>query len=119
MIDHLSETMKEHAFLKVERLARYHNRISRVQIIASHAHDAPEVEMIVHVDSGRLLVARERGKSFSTAMDKLAEKMERQLKKDNEKRKQHRSDLEKGEDQIEPDGDNEDFDDAVRKDLSS
>lgn len=113
--DQITERMREHAIHKIGRLARYHARISRVQVVADHPHESPWVEMIVYVDGGKTMVAKEQAETFSNAIDALSEKIERQLKKDNEKRKDHRVDAPKG-----PTGggqDEESYDDVIRKDL--
>jgi putative sigma-54 modulation protein len=87
----VSARMQEHALKKVARLARYNDRVVRIEIIADHPHEDPEVEMLVHMRRGEPLVAKERGQSFSTTMDGLVEKMEKQLKRQKEKRKDHKS----------------------------
>ena len=121
----VSERMKSYATEKAEKLFRFHTRISRVQIVLDGVHDQPLVEIIVHVDSGRTFVAREQGEHFKGTMDQLVEKMERQLKKDNERRKHHKGHGSAGDVPPEPAGGSNDpedpeetYDDAVRRDLS-
>lgn len=117
----VSERMKSYATEKVGRLIRFHNRISRMQIVVDGVHEEPTVELIVHVDSGATLVAKEQHEHFKGAVDLIVDKMERQLKKNNRKRKHHKgnggskSPPEGGADG--PDGE-ETYDDAVRRDLS-
>jgi putative sigma-54 modulation protein len=88
--DQISERMREHAAKKLQRLVRYNNRIARVEVVADHAHERPEVELIVHMRRGKPFVARERSTTFANAIDLLVEKMERQLKRQKEKRKDHK-----------------------------
>ena len=113
--------MKSYATDKAAKLTRFHGRISRIQIVIDGVHESPDLEMIVHVDSGATLVARESQEHFKHAIDLLVDKMERQLKKNNRKRKHH-----KGEGPPPPDsGDapgaegEETYDDVVRRKLSS
>ncbi len=116
----LSERMREHAVDKLSRLARYNDRIARIEIVADHAHDAPDVEILVHFDSGAPMVSKVHADKFSDAIDALTEKMEKQLKKDNEKRKDHRAEPLKhlATKTPRPEGDAaEPFDEAVRRDL--
>jgi ribosome hibernation promoting factor len=87
----VSARMQEHAFKKVARLVRYNDRVVRIEIIADHPQEDPEVEMLVHMRRGAPLVAKERGGSFSATVDGLVEKMEKQLKRQKEKRKDHKS----------------------------
>ncbi|MGE3172946.1 MAG: ribosome-associated translation inhibitor RaiA [Planctomycetota bacterium] len=117
--DPISERMQENASRKMQRLARYNDRIDRVEVIADHAHENPEVELIVHMRKGPPLVAKERAATFATAIDNLAEKMEKQLKRDKEKRKDHKGGTRDGGDDA-PAGtppDEETYEEVVRKNL--
>jgi ribosomal subunit interface protein len=85
----VTDSQRDYASEKALKLLRFHNRISRIQVVIDDAHEGPSVEMIVHVDSRATLVAREHHEHFKGAIDLLVDKMERQLKKNNEKRKHH------------------------------
>lgn len=123
----VSEGTREHATSKAGKLLRFHNRISRIQIVIDRRKDDWEVESIVHVDSGHTFVAKEDGSSFKAALDTLIEKIGRQLKKDNERRKHHKGSHKGGHEGQLPEGppgesltgsdrDEESYDDVVRKD---
>jgi len=117
----VSERMKSYATEKVSKLLRFHNRISRMQIVIDGVHEEPVVELIVHVDSGATLVAKEHHEHFKGAVDLIVDKMERQLKKNNSKRKHHKGNggsksVSPGE--AERSDTEETYDDAVRKDLN-
>ncbi len=118
---HVSAKMQEYAEKKSERLLRFHSRISRIEVIVDGPHAAPELEMIVHVDGGNSLIAKESSDHFNTAMDQMTDKMERQLVKANQKRKQHKGDKPLGEVIVDntPIPPEESFDDALRKKLDS
>lgn len=88
--DHISARMQQHAQKKLEKLQRYNDRIARIEVVADHAHEDPEVELIVHMRRGKPLVAKDSGSTFSAAIDGLVEKMEKQLKKKKEKQKDHK-----------------------------
>ncbi len=121
---HVSDQTREYAADKASKLLRFHNRISRIEIVMDRHKDDREVEMIVHVDSGHTFVARETASGFRSALDPLVSKMERQLKKDKERRKHH-----KGghghKDQLAPEqttgsgGDDESYDDVVKRNLGT
>lgn len=117
----VSERMRTYAAEKVGRLVRFHNRISRMQVVVDGAHDDPRVELIVHVDSGATLVAKEHHEHFKGAVDLIVNKMERQLKKNNGKRKHHKGHAAAvdsgGVEGAVVDGE-ETYDDAVQDDLS-
>jgi putative sigma-54 modulation protein len=85
--EHLSERMQQNAAAKIARLARYNDRVTRIEVIADNAHKKPEVEFIVHLRRGRPLVAKESGESFAALVDLLLDRMEAQLRKHKEKRK--------------------------------
>jgi len=88
--DHITERMQAHATKKLARLSRYHDRLARIEVVADHAHKNPEIELIVHLRRGAPLVARDRGTSFSGTIDLLVDKMETQLRKQKEKRRDHK-----------------------------
>ena len=120
---HVSDETRAYATDKASKLLRFHNRVSRIQIVLDKHKEDRTVEMIVHVDSGHTFVAKETAGGFRSAFDPLVAKMERQLKKDNQKRKHH-----KGEEGLkdrlspeqEPRGDTEEtYDDVVRRNLDS
>ncbi|MBZ0150060.1 MAG: HPF/RaiA family ribosome-associated protein, partial [Planctomycetes bacterium] len=69
--DHITERMQSHAARKLSRLAHYSDRITRIEVVADHAHESPEVELIVHQRRGRPMVARDRARSFSSTIDLL------------------------------------------------
>lgn len=88
--DHITERMQSHAARKLARLARFQDRLVRIEVVADHAHKNPEIELVVHQRRGAPLVARDRGTSFSATIDLLVDKMETQLRKAKEKRKDHK-----------------------------
>lgn len=115
---HVSSRMEEYATKKAERLLRFHDGISRIEIVVDGPHESPDVEMIVHVDNVENLASHESADHFSAAMDALATKMERRLIKLNERRKDHKGPSIRG--MPVPEGESEpkdSFEDAMRRDL--
>ena len=122
--DHITERMQAHAAKKLTRLARF--GLVRIEVVADHAHKNPEIELIAHLRRGAALVAKDRGASFSATIDLVAEKMESQLRKLKERRKDHkvpdgktvrgggRTRRGRG-----SEGDEESYDDVVRRTLRS
>lgn len=88
--DHITERMQEHATRKLARLGRFEDSLMRIEVVADHAHENPEMELIVHRRRGVPLVAKDRGASFSATIDLLVDKMEVQLRKEKEKRRDHK-----------------------------
>lgn len=88
--DHITERMQAHAVKKLARLARFQDRLLRIEIVADHVHKNPEVEIIAHQKRGAPVVAKDRSTSFSATIDILVDKMEKQLRKQKEIRKGHK-----------------------------
>lgn len=88
--DHITERMQEHAVKKLSRLARFEDRLLRIEVVADHAHKNPEVELIAHQRRGAPIIARDRGTSFASTIDLLVDKLETQLRKLKERRKGHK-----------------------------
>jgi ribosomal subunit interface protein len=89
--DHITERMQAHAARKIAKLARFHDRLARIEVVADHAHKNPEVELIVHMRRGNPMIAKDRGTSFSATIDLLVDKVEVQLRKQKEKKKDHKT----------------------------
>jgi len=113
--------MQSYAAKKVQRLLRFHTRISRIDVVVDGTHDAPELELIVQLDGSANLVARENNATFTAAIDQLTEKMERQLVKANQKLKDHKGEIPLGriDDGSAPIPPRDSFDEALRKKLDS
>jgi putative sigma-54 modulation protein len=125
--DHITERMQEHATKKLARLGRFEDSLTRVDVVADHAHENPEVELIAHLTKGAPLIARGHGTSFSGTMDLLVDKMEAQLRKQKERRTDHKFPDAKEEraraaehEDVESTADEEEtYEDVVRKTLDS
>jgi putative sigma-54 modulation protein len=89
---HVSQRMEEYATQKASKLPRFNDQISRIEIVVDGPHEAPEVEMLVHVDNRPPIVASVRSEHFNGAIDALIGKLERQLVKAKEKLKKHKGD---------------------------
>lgn len=85
----LSQRMQDYATAKAEKLGRFHPHISRIEVVVDGPHEAPEVELVVHLDRAANLVTKESASHFNEAVDHAADKMERRLVKANEKRQHH------------------------------
>lgn len=92
----VSDRMQEYATTKAGRLARFNDQISRIEVVVDGPHEAPEVEMVVHIDHHDHIVARERSDHFNSAVDRLVAKLERQVVRAKEKLKDHRGDVRPG-----------------------
>ena len=89
---HVSEKTRAFAMEKVQRLSRYNDRIASVHVLLDEEHDEFLTEIIVHIDSGSTLVGKAAAAGYRASMDSAIEKLGRQLKRDKEKRRNHKHD---------------------------
>jgi ribosomal subunit interface protein len=89
---HVSEKTRDFATEKAGRLTRFNSRISRIQVLLDERHEDFISEFIVHVDSGATIVSKEAASGYRASIISAVEKLERQLKKDKEKRQNHKHD---------------------------
>ncbi len=116
---HVSEKTRTFALERADRLTRFNDRISRIEIILDEEHDAFLAEIIVHVDSREPMFGKETADGYRSALDALLLKMERQLKKDKERRRDHKHQSAKELDDSGPDpAEEQTYEDIVRQNLN-
>ncbi|MBK8976483.1 MAG: ribosome-associated translation inhibitor RaiA [Planctomycetes bacterium] len=120
---HVSQRMEDYATEKALKLPRFNDQISRIEIIVDGPHEAPEVEMVVHIDNHPNIVASQTSEHFHAAIDGLVDKVERQLKRAKERLKSRRADT-NSRGGAEPTGGGdgggeETYDDVLRRDLGA
>ena len=115
----VSDKTRAFATEKAQRLSRYNDRIARVQVHLDEEHSEFLTEIIVHVDSGSTLVGKGSAGGYRASLDSAFERLERQLKRDKEKRCNHKH--ESLSERLQPAlGDDEPtFEQVVREGLSS
>ena len=87
----ITEAMRIHAQEKVEKLPRYFNSISQIEVIVEGNEGGKQsVEIIVHVEHNDLLIAKEIGDDTYACIDLAIHKLERQLRKAKEKQRSHK-----------------------------
>ncbi|MBI4712359.1 MAG: ribosome-associated translation inhibitor RaiA [Planctomycetes bacterium] len=89
--------IKAYAQSRAEKLHKYLDRITHIEIILDHAAKYFVAEMVVHTVRGRTLVAKTQDQNYAAALDLVTDKMERQLTKFKERLKKphlhHRGDF--------------------------
>lgn len=83
----VSEPLKQYCQRKAERLGRFYDRIRAIELILDGKDGRHRVEIIVHSDRADPLVASERQDDAYAAVDLLLDKIERQLRRHKEKRR--------------------------------
>lgn len=88
---HLSAGTQESITAKVEKLLRFHDRLSATEVIVDLARkEVPAVEFRVSVEKAEDFVAKFEHESLMAAVDSCLHKIEQQLRKHKEKTIGHR-----------------------------
>jgi putative sigma-54 modulation protein len=91
----ITEAIRAHAQDKVEKLPRYFNTISQIEVLVEGKEGGKQsVEIIVHAEHSDFLVAKEIGEDTYACIDLAIHKLERQLKKAKEKQRSHKVNIE-------------------------
>jgi putative sigma-54 modulation protein len=85
----VTDSMRDYVSSKLERLSNHHDRITSVSVILSVDKLIQKAEATVHV-AGKDLFADSAHEDLYTAIDALADKLDRQLIKHKEKLRSHR-----------------------------
>jgi len=87
----ITEAIRSHAKEKADKLPRFFNQISHVDVIIDASNSKmTDVEIIVRAEHFADVVARESGSDAYTCIDAAMHKMERQLKKIKEKQRDNK-----------------------------
>jgi len=86
----VTEEMKGHARERAEKMWKYYDRISHIEIVLDVDGQKYSAEMIVTATRHTQCIGRAKDADIHTALDKVTAKVERQLRKFKEKLKDHR-----------------------------
>lgn len=75
----------------MEALAKYSPRATAAEVVFMEEKVSRVVEVIVHIDGEVPVVARADDKEFQSALDKVVERVGRQLREQRELRKDHQA----------------------------
>ena len=88
----LSTATQEKISEKVEKLRRFFDRVTAIQVTVNLEHrDSPDVEVKVSAERSEDFVATDTAPNVMTALDRVLHKVEQQLRKHKEKRTGHRA----------------------------
>jgi putative sigma-54 modulation protein len=110
----VTPTLKDYAQEQAEKLLRYFDGITRISVTLSLEAGRMSAEMVISVRKGLTIIGEVEDRDFVTALDILADKMERQLTRHKEKIKNHRGRKPLNEVATPPEGEDDlddDFDD--------
>lgn len=88
----VTDAVRDYLETKANRLPRFYDRIHEIEVILDHESEQFTVEMIVRADHRHTFVASEIGPDTFALIDLIVDKLERQLKKHKERRRNHRPD---------------------------
>lgn len=84
----ITDSMRDYVTSKLERLERHFDSVTNVHVILSVEKLRQKAEATVHVTGGNLFAEAENEDMYA-AIDALADKLDRQVKKHKEKVKDH------------------------------
>ena len=82
----VTDSLRNYVATKLEKLERHFDRITNMSVILSVEKQRQKAESIVHISGGEIYADAEHDDLY-TAIDMLADKLDRQLIKKKEKRK--------------------------------
>lgn len=81
----VSEDVKVYCRDKADRLTRFYDRISQIEVVLDGNSGRHSAEMIVHAEGADPFVAKEQHDDLYAAVDLVLEKVEGQLRRHKEK----------------------------------
>lgn len=86
----VSSSVREYAELKAGKLLRYFDRLQFVEVVLDREHQSWKAEMIATGDGKLAVVAQHTSEEIHAAIDMVVDKLERQLTREKEKRRNHK-----------------------------
>ena len=100
---HLSPATQEKITSKVEKLTRFHDRISAAAVTVDLEFEAdPSIEIVLSVEHSADVVAHNEGNGLWGTLDATLDKLEKQLRKQKEKTKDHKNPSPKRQESVNP-----------------
>ena len=86
----ITDEVRDYVRVKAGKLSKYYDRIHEIEVVLDQESTEISAEMIVRADHKHTFVASGTGPEIVPLIDLIAEKLERQLKKLKEKRRNHK-----------------------------
>jgi len=87
---HISSDVRDYTIGRIEGLGKYNSRITNVDVVIDQSKDVHAVELVAHVGHSSPLVAKHSGEDLMPVFDATYDKLERQLRKLKDRKKEHR-----------------------------
>ena len=94
---HLNEASQDFIREKAEKLLRFFDRLTSIEVTVDLKEDNRQVEFLVSAEHKHDFVARESNQDILAAVDQVVDKLEGQLRRYKEKVQDHRRRLSAGE----------------------
>ena len=88
----VTDDVRDYINDKAAKLPRFYDRIHEIEVVLGHESEQFKAEMIVRADHKHTFVASETGPDTFALVDLLVEKLERQLVRHKEKRRNRKHD---------------------------
>ena len=88
----ISEDVRDYIHEKASKLPRFYDRVQEIDVILDHESEQFSAEMIVRVGGEPTIVASETGPDTFVLIDVIVGRLERQLKRMKDKRRNHKHD---------------------------
>jgi len=85
----VTDAMKAYAEEKALKVIRFFDRVQEIRMVLDFEGGQPVVECIVDVEHAEDFVGRETDADMYAAIDKVSDKLERQMRKHKERIKEH------------------------------
>lgn len=86
----VSQSLRDYMTEKSEKLIRYLAEVSEIDVTVDFEGPRSNVEMLVEIEGYHTIVAHVEGEDAKATFDRTAEKMEHQLHRYKEKKRDHR-----------------------------
>ncbi len=97
-----TDAMRQYAEDKAGKLARFYDRIESIDVVLGQESSQHRVEVVVRADHKNTFVAQVDAQSIHEAIDLVVDKLERQLTKHKEKRRNRKHPAKTGQKAEEP-----------------
>ena len=88
----VTDDVRAYVESKAAKLPKHYDRIHEIEVVLDHESEQFSAEMIVRADHKHTFVARETGPDTFVLIDVIVDRLERQLTKHKEKRRNRKHD---------------------------
>jgi ribosomal subunit interface protein len=87
----ISDPLRERAEDQMQRLTKYHPRVTGADVVFTEVKRVRHVEVIISIDRAEPVIARADGGEFRSALDKVVDRLSRMLRRARSAEKDHQA----------------------------